>query len=349
MCWGQIGGNFFGQTGQGDLQVLRLPSSLDLNADLGFRFVIGQHLQGRRDVRHGGTGQRQQAVAGLNPRLGGRAAGVDVADRHSLLGGGDAQGEHAEERMFVGFELLCQLERHLELLVATFDHQRKTISGIVAAEHVPQLCLADDLFVVGSDNHVAGFQSRGARGRFRLDRSHFGGQRIDVGAFQVQAQDSRLQLLAAFQFLQVRQDIGQRHGESDPGIVPLGPGDFVLALRRQGNQHAQHPAANIDQRPAVVVRRDFRIGLDGFAPDPVAGAQDAHRQIGMRPFERAPTAMVHWPTSISLRGHHRRHGQQFFGVDLQQDQHPCPVAPDDLRCGSSAAGQGDQDRGRHAG
>jgi hypothetical protein len=346
MCGRQVGGDLFRQGGQPDFQILRLTGPLDLDSDLGLWFVIGQHLQRSGQVRQRRTGQRQQAITGLNSGFRRGAAGIDVAYRDALLGIGAAQGQQAQERMLVGFEFVGQLERHLELLVASLGNQRKLVPGIVAADDVPQLGLPHDLFAVRLDDHIAGLETRGVGGRFGLDRGHFGGQRVDIGAFQVQAQDAGLQFLAAFQFVQVRQDIDQRHGESDARIVPFGSGHLVLALRGQRNQHAQHTAADIDQRTAVVVGRDLGVGLDGLAPDAVAGAQHAHRQVRIGAFERAshgdrPLADHH----LAAR-HHRRDGQFLVGVDFQQHQHPRAVASDDLGRGSLAAGRGDQNRGR---
>ena len=108
-----------------------------------------------------------------------------------------------------------------------------------------------------------------AAGLFGRQAAMIGSPGIQVRPLQADARQAGIQVFALLQAGQNPLDVFHGNGESDSRIVPFHAGHFVGAFGRKGHQHAQHAAADVDQRPAVVVRRDGGVGLDRLAPNAV--------------------------------------------------------------------------------
>ena len=100
---------------------------------------------------------------------------------------------------------------------------------------------------------------------------------VDASFLHRHSQEAGVQVLARLQSLHRVEYVGERNGETDSRVVPFDAGRLFLAGRRQRDDDAQHVPGQIDQRSAVIDRRDVRIGLNGLAPHAVDGADDADR------------------------------------------------------------------------
>ena len=130
---------------------------------------------------------------------------------------------------------------------------------------------------------------------------------LRFGPFSVMPAKPRIQVLALLQSGQNLLDVFHGNGKTDSRIVPFDAGDFVGAFRVERHDDAHHPAADVDQRPAIVVRREGCVGLNRLAPDAIQRTEDPHRHIGPLALEGAahgdrPLADAHfrrgaiWPT-----------------------------------------------------
>ena len=96
--------------------------------------------------------------------------------------------------------------------------------------------------------------------------------------------------------LERRIDVDHRNRKPDSRVVPFDAGDLAGSLRRERNEHPQHAPFDIDQGPAVVDRRDLGVGLHGFAPDAIEGADDPDRNAGRARRGSCPARSAHCPT-----------------------------------------------------
>ena len=141
--------------------------------------------------------------------------------------------------------------------------------------------------------------------------------------------------------------VGKRHGETDAGVVPFGAGDFACSLLwRHRDDDAEHAAADIDERAAVVGEGDVGVGLNRFAEHAAEGADDSHRDICFVGAKRAadgdgPLAGAHFGER-----RHGRHGQVGNAVGLEQHEHAAVIGGDEFCRRLFAGGERDEDRRR---
>ena len=128
----------------------------------------------------------------------------------------------------------------------------------------------------------------------------------------------------------------QRHGEGDARVVKLGAGQLIgfvgaWSLRRHGHEHAQHAAAKVDERAAVVGGRRVGVGLQRAAVHAIERTDDADRDV--EPLGVVGAADGDRPVADVNVGQRRRLGrrQRLVDVDLQQHEHAIRVAADQSR------------------
>src|SRR6056297_3427206 len=130
------------------------------------------------------------------------------------------------------------------------------------------------------DDFITSFEPRFFRGRARTYRFDQRSRRVGIGVGRDDSQQALLDVVASAQTFQTPRDGTGIDGESDPRVIParLFLGASLFGHCRDDD--AKHVAANIDQRTAVEGGGDPGIGLQRLAPQPVAGADDAHRDRG---------------------------------------------------------------------
>ena len=173
---------------------------------------------------------------------------------------------------------------------------------------------------------------------------------VDVLAFHGDAEDALLQVLALLEAGQDGKHVFHRDGETDAGIVPFGAGCFIVARGGGGDEDALDAPLDIDDRAAVIDRRNLGVGLDRLAPDAAQSADDADRNrrgLVHLHVQGAAQGDGHLPFVDILLRHIRRH-RQVLGIDLEQRQHARLVgrharAPPTAR---RLAGEAHQDRRR---
>ena len=251
--------------------------------------------------------------------------------------------------MGVRFQLFDQRQRGGDAFGSTLHRGDDRFARVVPSQGMPQFAESRDLRAAQFHDLVARLETGRRRWRLHLDQTDFGLVRIVILTFEHHAQQAARQVLAFLPPFQPGHQIGHRHRESNPGIVEFRARQFrlfALRLRRHRHQHAEHSATDINQRPAIIVRRDFRVRLNRLSPDAIDRAEDSDRRVWNRPLERSPNR------DTPLAGTHLgdrndlRHRQLRRRVDLQQHQHAAFVASDDPRRRAFARRQTDQNRCR---
>jgi hypothetical protein len=158
------------------------------------------------------------------------------------------------------------------------------------------------------------------------------------------SEDARGERVAALESVADGEHVDQGHGEPDARVVEIEPADRVGRLCRQRHEDADHAAVDVDERAAVVGRRDGGVGLHSPAPAPLHGRQHADRHGGRG---RAPAA-TDGDRPLSGGEGRSRDGleQRRVGQRVGGEQHDAPrfVAAAHSAAEPAAVGQ-DDDRG----
>ena len=90
---------------------------------------------------------------------------------------------------------------------------------------------------------------------------------VRVLRLDVDAEDAALEVVPLFEPRQDGVDVFERDGEAEAGVVHLEAGRLALGVGRGRHDDALDAAAQVDERAAVVGRRNAGVGLHGLAPD----------------------------------------------------------------------------------
>ena len=113
------------------------------------------------------------------------------------------------------------------------------------------------------------------------------GDECGILRLHADAQQAGPLVFALFHLLDAFGERRERHGKTDARVVPFDARHFARGLRRHRHDNAQHAAADIDQRPAVVRGGDIGIGLNRFAKHAADRADDADGHVGAIGAKRA--------------------------------------------------------------
>lgn len=213
---------------------------------------------------------------------------------------------------------------------------------------VAKIGLRPDGCAVDGDEAIAGPPAgrggRRARPHGRDDRR----RRVGVARLEAHPEQAAVQIVVALPAVEHGLNMAQGHGEADAGIVELGAGDGAgrldVGLRRQGDEHAQHATANVDERAAVVGGRHVGVGLQRSTVHAAQRADHSDRHVHVVGAVGAadgdgPVAGTHLGQRGRLGNRQRR-----IRLDLQQDEHAIGVAADEPRGPLLAAGKPDENR-----
>ncbi len=254
--------------------------------------------------------ERDDGVAGRNARRGRGTVGIHVADGHTVLFAGP-HGEDAEEAVLKGLEFRGQFELALDALLAAQHGHVHRLAGVAAVDFLFHLDRAGDGSIVDLDDPIAGLQAGNGGGTILAARGNDRRAGIRIRPFQAKPGPAGIKVLALPPLGEDCQHLFHRDGEADAGIVPFDACHFVGGFGRQRHQHAENAAADIDQRAAVVVGRDGRVGLDCLTPNAVERLRMPTAMLGRSLSKVRPTAMAHWPTRICCQGTLSHNGSGF--------------------------------------
>ena len=181
-------------------------------------------------------------------------------------------------------------------------------------------------------------------GHFGWHAAMIGRAGVEVRALEIDAGQARMQVFPLFQPRQDLPDVFHGNGEADSRVVPFHAGDSAGGVGRKRDENAHHAAADIDQRPAVVVRRNGGVGLNGLAPDSIDRAENSHRHVGPVALEGSadgdgPLADAHLAPAGDLA-----YRQRLVRVDFQQHEHPRVIGGHQFGRLALAVGQPHEDR-----
>ena len=128
----------------------------------------------------------------------------------------------------------------------------------------------------GLDDPVPGPQPGATGRRIGPAGRHDGGSREWIARAVADPDDARRQRFPRLKPGENSENVLQRHGETDPGVVQLRSRHHPRGFSGKRSQHPDHPALEIDKRPPVIRRRDGGIGLDRPPPGPIGGREDPH-------------------------------------------------------------------------
>ena len=182
----------------------------------------------------------------------------------------------------------------------------------MAIELLLELGLPGDRLAVDFDDRVAGLQAGfGGRRVWRGKRRSRRAASKDRRPLHADSQHAGVQIVVRRPVAAARfaRSTAARRNRCPSRTTRRRPPCWSIG--RQRDQHAQHAAGDVDQRPAIIGGRDFGVGLNRPAPNAVERADDADRHVRRVGVDSVrPTAMAHWPTRISLGRHRFGHGQR---------------------------------------
>ena len=201
----------------------------------------------------------------------------------------------------------------------TFDAQPHGIARVAWRKHMAEFRDPRHGPTIRGDDQIARPQPRLRRRRSRPTCGDPGlaGERIPRAV--PDAQHTRRQRLPIFQSRQHAEHVLERHCEADTRVVEFRAQIHARGVGRQRGENADGPAPDVDERSAIVGRRDRGIGLHGAAPRPIRGGQDAHGHTG----DGAVPGTPHRDRPLSNRqfGPRRPLGHRRWRlIDPQQDE-----------------------------
>ena len=141
---------------------------------------------------------------------------------------------------------------------------------------MPQLGHTTHGVTTGLDDPVTGPQTGAPGRRIGPAGRHHGGSREWIAGRVADPDDARGERFSRLKPGKNTENVLQGHGETNPGVVQLRSHHHPRGFSGERSQHPDHPALEIDKRPAVVRRRDGGIGLDRPPPGPIGGREDPH-------------------------------------------------------------------------